>query len=325
MKRMVLVVAMGVGGAIVAQARASAACSSSCYGGDAHLLPLGGTTIPANAPGVLLFPGNLQSDEVPHALTFRKNGPLGAEEVRFQIVADGERELLAPDGGLATGSSYTVTASSRCEDGRSPATTTFSVGAPAPAPTSLGALVARGATVGDLAVAGGSRCVETIRAAQVEIELGPSADAAPWEALFRYETFVDGVRFAAPPDAIDPPHRGASWKGRRKDLVFSECDPKDPAFRRGVAEGAHRITMRATLPNGTAVETPAIDVVLSCAVAPDAGVSGGPAPAPPPAPSAEATPAATGCAVVPSSSPAIYGVPALAVGLVAFLRRRRAR
>jgi hypothetical protein len=241
--------------------RPADACSAPvCFDGTTDVLPLPSSTIPANAPGVVVFHGSRAEEGGPD-VALRKVTAAGPTEVAFTRSLSGPRtEVIIPSEGFEEGATYELDAASTCA-ARPPTTTTFGVGAAAAEPTQLGTLsVTR--EVGSLPIASGSTCSETIEAAQAIIDVELSSEAAPYASLLVYTTEVDGKPWTASASAGSEVHRAGSWKGIGRDLVYASCLPGQPST---LAPGPHSVVMKASLP-GTPLEleTPATEVDLAC-------------------------------------------------------------
>lgn len=77
--------------------------------------------------------------------------------------------------------------------------------------------------------------------------------ARPWLDVLQFETWVDEKRWSYQESniAVVPP--GQSPAGRGRDRVFHVCSSMDDTVFRGVTEGKHVVTMRATLPGSSQV------------------------------------------------------------------------
>lgn len=78
------------------------------------------------------------------------------------------------------------------------------------------------------------------------------AATAPWADLLFYTTEVDGKRWSALAHEVDRTPIGASWKGRGRDVIYAACAAPGGGGRSGLAEGKHRVVIKAKL-LGTAV------------------------------------------------------------------------
>lgn len=181
--------------------------------------------------------------------------------------------VIVPDAPLVEGTSYVLEDLATCNGVAGPRVT-FTAGPSAPLPTSLGTVTSdphsRRAEL-DVATAAGS-CSTTVDAEQFGIELAPNSGAAPWMALFLFETVVDTRPWAiqARINVATPP--GASWQGRGRDLLFRVCTPNPDASYVGLAPAGHAVAFQASLPGALAnppLSTPAFDVELMCDSAPD--------------------------------------------------------
>jgi hypothetical protein len=116
-----------------------------------------------------------------------------------------------------------------------------------------------------LGIAAGGSCGESVKAAQLPIEMDlPEAMRAFRDQLY-FETIVDGTRRWSPSASIcSPIAPGASWRGKGIDLLFSVCDVMQLSHT-GLAAGRHTVEMRASLP-GTDVSavTFKVEVDFEC-------------------------------------------------------------
>lgn len=215
-------------------------------------------TVPANAQAFVLnasSPVEASMDELSAGLLM----PLEVERV-------GERLLLST--ALKLGSSYQVRLRSACDgsvwNGK------FTASKPAPLPRDLGRLVAVQPQPGALQLAhrGGS-CSQAARVFYVDVAVELSEAALPWADLFRFETWVDGKRWAPRAALFEPERMGGSWLGRGRDRLYASCT-KDSLFAEpGLSAGQHVVQLRATLPGmNEALATPEVRVMLAC---PEAG------------------------------------------------------
>lgn len=198
---------------------------------------------------------------------------LGRDEQQNGIFALQFDEPLQPD------SEYKVYSRDLCDANSTEPTqqiATLRTGPEAAEPTSLGELVVGDAFVDDLDVAtDDGSCNMTIGAVQLPVELDLSADAAAWENMFRYQTFVrvdgDDERGWWPSHSLPEfVPVGESWQGRGEDLLFAMCEPPEHGSADGLAfsaleEGTHEVFMRATIPGtDVSLETEPVQFVLDC-------------------------------------------------------------
>jgi hypothetical protein len=102
--------------------------------------------------------------------------------------------------------------------------------------------------------------VEEVQAVFVDVELDPSPSAKPWVDVMRFFTRVDDKRWL-PSDGTLP--QQDRWMGQTKDRVFATCDGSQlKAGEQALARGQHTVSMSATLPNGTVIQTPPVSFVL---------------------------------------------------------------
>jgi hypothetical protein len=196
--------------------------------------------------------------------------------ISTQMVPNSTQILVTPASPLDANTDYVIRGGDACAgSGKLDSTATtapFHTGASAPLPAALGALSADAPTVGNLTVwtVSGS-CSAPITAAQVKVGLTLSADAAPWQSALSYATFVDGQAWRYSDSLAKSP----GLSGVLQDIVYTSCKADDGGADKGVTEGTHAVTMRATLPGTTLMlETAPVSITLKCP-APPAGTGGG--------------------------------------------------
>lgn len=121
----------------------------------------------------------------------------------------------------------------------------YVVTAKAAAPNELGmlqAIVRRG----PLEVQVHGLCSDVVDTASAELQVTLSAGAVPFADVLQREVWVDG----------------APWMGGT-ERVYAVCAP-DPVVRFPGTLGKHRALVRATLPDGTRLETPEVAFELRC-------------------------------------------------------------
>ena len=247
-----------------ADAETAEACSPpQCWPGS--FTPAQAASVPANLPAfhwqpTLSFDGKVSDpskvslktaagDEIPITGTPIPNGDW----------------VFAIDQALVAGTTYVLTDLNLCAGDQLGPTATFTADVAAPLPTDLGTLVASDHRIAAFEVGTSSgSCSASIDGDQVLIDLVASATAEPWRDVLMVETLVDGgpwrpqtsINFSQPP--------GTSWRGRGADRVYTTCFANDPSAFTGTTEGAHEVTMRATLPGGTTAWTASVPIELSC-------------------------------------------------------------
>lgn len=242
-------------------------------------------TLPANAGGVFLNPGNgtLAEPFPPPSLRITPLGGAPADaptSVQDQTIGPFHRVAVRTSDTLPVGATLTLRAADRCDESSPDAGTleladlrSWTVTSAVPLPTELGTIdvdVTPSGTVPQATTAGS--CDEPVRTSYASVTLALASGAAPWGDTFVYETLVDGIVFL-PVVTLSPFNSyssqsqlfGASWVGRGVDRVFARCGD----MLTGVEEGSHTIAMRGVLPDGTEVVTPSVQVTLSCP--PDGG------------------------------------------------------
>lgn len=298
-------------------------------------------TLPANAAGVFLDPGSVGFTpyvefsapglrlEVPGAAPLE----LTVDVVDASISAFG-RLAVHTATSLPVGSTLVLHATSACAalgaDGG--AVTPVDVGSwtitdAVPLPTTLGTLTVDVVPQGTVPMpVYTGECDQPATTSYAAVTLVPSTDASPWSDLFVYETVVDGTVFlpsvtASPFNGYSSQSQsfGGSWLGRGVDHVYARCG----TLASGVSEGTHSIAMRARLPDGTVVTTPAVEVTLACPPSVvDAGVDSG-APDASDTTTDPATRTSSGCSVSADAT-GLESLPILAA-LVGLAHRRRRR
>lgn len=259
-----------------------------CYGGW-FFPPVPGASpeevaVPANIGGVVLQPlydGAVPSSLPPSSFGLRRVDGTAPGEVAVRSARFDDAHLLIPTTPLAAGGLYEVVAPDLCMTPSGPPPdpmprqARFRTAAAAVVPTSVGRLRAQPAARGSLAVASISgSCTGLVDAVSVDVVVELSDEAAAWSHALWFETWVDGVRWSPRMSLPLAPAPGASWVGRGKDRLYRTCATADPGAERGLAEGAHRVVIRARVPgHDRTLETPALDVELRCGAgsSPDGG------------------------------------------------------
>jgi hypothetical protein len=148
----------------------------------------------------------------------------------------------------------------------------FKVEGAAPPPTSMGPV-----TVGDegmrevrVTTARGS-CFYNVPAAAARFTIALPSEAAPWLAMARVSTSVDGKPWASTYWGGFDPTRGAQCgvglQARQPDVVFARCGAHDGGYDLyddpGLDPGPHHAEVTFEIPRGAAVHASA-DFVLTC-------------------------------------------------------------
>jgi hypothetical protein len=132
----------------------------------------------------------------------------------------------------------------------------YTVTAAVPTPTTLGTLSAT-TSVGELEVfTTAGTCTEVLDAAYADLTVVLGAEAKPFADTLSYRVVVDGVAQAFPSRRV----------AERADLtfrVFAICQTNMYVFP-DLSLGKHKMSMRAFLPDGTAVETAELALNLDC-------------------------------------------------------------
>lgn len=321
---------------IIAAPSSALPCSiAQC--GDGLVTPYAGP-VPANMPAFVWHPATHVNDsqlsptpEASHIELVELDGstetsvPVQIAKVDFGWLPAWE---ILPQQELSENANYELRTQAYCsqEEGLS---ATFSTGARADLPTSLGKLVADAGFVDSLRIHT-SACESTVDAYQVPIRVDLSAEAEPWKNVLMWETFVDGKSWIPGHSAAEFEPPGESWEGRGVDLITSTCD--DDWDSQGLDPGTYTVEMKATIP-GTNVElsTDPIDVTIDCGWAQQAEPIEPSAPDAGPRPDAAGTDAGGdagtdanegGCSVSDGHAPSGTWLIALG-GLGLFLARRR--
>lgn len=245
------------------------ACSSiPCQGAAA--LPGSGATLPANLGGVWFTPGH-GTTQATHGAVLRVTYEDATSEPALEEVprsiAYGQRLALRVEQPFPVGATVTLETSVLCSDEQPlPRETiaTWTVGPELPRPATLGTLSVTLRPNGMGRVGEGGGCYEDVPAASAEVVLEADPSAGPWLGAMVFETVVDDEIyrprvFAAATTREHQAPFGGSWTGRGRDLVFAACDGQA-----GVALGRHSVKMRGILPDGTVVESEAVEVDLEC-------------------------------------------------------------
>lgn len=149
----------------------------------------------------------------------------------------------------------------------------FDLGEMLPVPESLGTLAAGDSTVVEKEVnaeGGGGECVPPKTdaiVAQTSVDLTLEADVVPWAEVIRLEVYVDG-EYDTALHFLEASDIAAG--GPIPFSIETVCSSEEPAAKyRSWGEGTHQVTVRATLADGTELETAAESVTLSCEGADD--------------------------------------------------------
>lgn len=141
----------------------------------------------------------------------------------------------------------------------------FTVTDAKPLPTALGTLGATPAR-GEIAVASGESCSETLLAGYADLQVQLSPEAEPYAAVLDYQLFIDGARR----DSFRSNTATNQRLPQGEDRIFRRCEVArgEQRWANELTAGAHRVHFEATLPDGTKLSTPDIDVEVSCESAP---------------------------------------------------------
>jgi hypothetical protein len=263
MRSMVLVLAAT--SLVLSTSRPADACSPPlCWSGA--FVPGDDAQVPANAPALLWRPmaGHQVTPDPMNVVLALAVDPTRQFPLTAQLLASGDF-LLAPDAPLTPGD-YLLTDHTLCLGLTGPEAT-FTVTPAGPMPSDLGAL---GAYVDpilreiDLSTSLGSCSVQT-SVASADLELQPSESARPWFDVLQFETWVDDKPWSYQTSAVGVLAPGKTSLGSGRDRVFHVCSSMDDTVFRGVAEGKHVVSMRATLPGSSlVVMSNSVEVTLQC-------------------------------------------------------------
>jgi hypothetical protein len=196
--------------------------------------------LPENRTGLLV-------DRVYEAFDYelhRKNGD-STEAVEATVTdVDSRTVLITPTTPWAEGEEYVLFASSCAAEPTEsplPERARFTIGPSAALPTSLGTTEVAVNEENTLWLIGGPACTEEMPAASAEVTLEPSANAEAWQGALVFEVLVDGTPFG---DGTRSSLSGADVTGPSA-TVYRLCDVDGVNT---LAEGAHQVQFRATLP-----------------------------------------------------------------------------
>ncbi|MEM6533739.1 MAG: hypothetical protein AAF654_14040 [Myxococcota bacterium] len=295
--------------------RVAPASACSCANQLNTLVPADAATIPENAPALVWMYSRWGFFEEPGALTLTDlSAAGGAVSVSFAPIdvprATGALAFAVAPATLREGASYRVDAEPYADSFEAGPrdTWTFTVGAPAPLPDTLGTLSVLNSQEELISVPEGSSCVRQARVRFADVQLEIDSTAAPWEPLLLYTTYVDDAPYAMASSECDRPPPGQSWQGRGLDRIVAPC--ANGAARWGYineipSPGPHTVQIEATVP-GTVLRlrTPPVTVDLTCdamaspEASPDAVAESAPEP----------EPEGGGCAQVGILGPALFGL-----------------
>jgi hypothetical protein len=249
---------------------ASACGGASCFTG--WFLPADGTSVPANVTALAWMPPNDYSAPQPFTtpdLHFSRIDGASPEPVDFELdAADSRPTWIRLSSALTAGARYRLEVDGTCAT----AAVEFEATKEAPLPDTLGTVTATSPAPGEIQVATISGSCDTPLPAVIsDVDLDLSDDAAPWSALFLYQTKVDGAEWA-PSWSLAPEPKDNVADPRTK--VFAECldrplasgQPIDEhAEHDGLSEGKHAIEIEAQLPGlDRVLRTQEKQIELSC-------------------------------------------------------------
>jgi hypothetical protein len=202
-----------------------------------------------------------QSPATPHL--FRVDGTAQTElGLHSEPTADDPFAFaLTPMAALAPGD-HVVFEADQSPCGTDTLSATFTLTPAAPLPTTLGTLnVSLSRARLEVATSAGT-CVTTVDAASANFSISLSAAAEPFQDVASYRLILD-----------DQPEFGAAdGLPRGEARVYASCD-RTPGIVDNVPTGPHRAFLRATLADGTHVDTPEVMFTLDCGEVPAASTS----------------------------------------------------
>lgn len=285
--------------------RDASACSAPCAA--SRILPGPEGTLPSSAPGLAILAYGAGSDT---ELGFELRDAQGALVAGALRRDSSKQRYFAPTTPLAPGA-YRARLASPCsgagiEDGL--LTSSFTVTAAAPLPTSAGSLsVASAGRESTRATTSAGSCTDAVDAAVVDLSLAASPSIDPYGDAISWETWVDGRFWWAATGRL------AATEGSAHGVLrlFAACDGMTPRGRHpGLSEGPHDVELRARLTGHEPPIAPAtLRVLVSCGmdngkvlepVPPLEPTEPTPPSAPPPS---TAPPAATDAGSAPAADP----------------------
>jgi hypothetical protein len=175
--------------------------------------------------------------------------------------------ILSPAAPIAVGTRLSFEADpTPCDDG-SALHGEFRVTEAAPLPTSLGTLQTS-VHRGPLSVPANASCSNRIDAAYVDLSVSLAQAAQPFADVIVYGLVLDG----APAGHFRASVINEYELPRDQERVYVACETDPDVYRHDVPPGVHRARMRASLPDGTSLETDEVSFELRCdGVSADAG------------------------------------------------------
>jgi hypothetical protein len=261
--------------------------AEACSGGPPCLADgyLPRRAMPANAPAMLWLRRNWVFSPAQSLLTLTDTSTGESVPLRIEGNESQRETLVRVDGELMAGHSYRVESTEPCSQvaAEKRLLGEFKVAPSAAFPMSLGSTVVTSNSTSALSVQTDSgSCYAPTIASQVVVSLTISEAAKPWQELFVYSTYVDGVAYAneIEPNSDSELEVGGSGLGRGRDVIFSSCSADDSRASRGVAPGKHDVQFVVTLPGSSMVlksEPVTFELVCPSPELPDAGTpnSGG--------------------------------------------------
>jgi hypothetical protein len=246
---------------------AASACGPiSCSA--ASVFPAGGE-IPADQLRLLFQPStNFTETQVlgPAPHLYRVDGATRTELPLTSVVQDYRSSWLTLSEPLVPGTWLVLEADAReCNGMNEPLRAEYVITEARPLPSSLGTLTARDQR-GPLQVGVSSgMCNDTIDASYVVFDLAALVEAKPLLNLLRLQLLLNDQ----PGGALRATMSGPTLLEVAR--IYTACAPnvRHEALSGERKPGTYRARLRGTLPDGTTLETPEIQVELACAGAPD--------------------------------------------------------
>lgn len=242
------------------------ACSpQSCF--DTGVFPASGT-MPANMVQLLFTSGGSYSSSIDGGYAeprlYRLEGAAKVSLSYSSMVSE-RSVLITPIESQPAGARLVLEADpAGCL--RDPFHAEFTVSEPVALPTELGTLDAQiKREVVEVSVVNGS-CSGLVDAAYADLTVLLSEAAKPYAELWRHQLFVDGRPAAVFSSSLAGGVRPPQGHAR----IYAVCDKESWINVGGgdLSPATHRVHLTSSLPDGTSLTTPAIDVDLSCGSTP---------------------------------------------------------
>ena len=235
------------------------ACGPMGTGTPSLGAPASGTLVPANIPAIAVVAGTYSTQ--PCQVTwFELLDPSGA--TLPTTPSPGEPGVHLIGQALAQGQTHLLRYEHLCWNPQAQPITfeqSFSVGAPAPLPTSTGTLTIAEQGAGPFAVSDGS-CSWSGTSAWVRVQITPSCELEPFLPIVSFTTEVDGQPWATSRIGSTEWVSGTS---RQMSLVYAACTayPAD----NGTTTGSHVLSIRAHIVGaGIELQPATLPITLSC-------------------------------------------------------------